>query len=134
VDKDISELQLIPETRHSERIQNQLVKNIQRRTMEESKKRTLEGMEVPTNNSFSVLSNDTISVLAADMGVKISLDNFDTVDIMKDLEMARLALDKAKCVKCVKPPVPVIEECHIDEVEVNEGPLLEWLDDDSEAE
>jgi hypothetical protein len=133
VDKDISELQLIPETRHSERIQNQLVKNIQR-TMEASKKRTLEGMEVPTNNSFSVLSNDTISVLAADMGVKISLDNFDTVDIMKDLEMARLALDKAKCVKCVKPPVPVIEECHIDEVEVNEGPLLEWLDDDSEAE
>jgi hypothetical protein len=33
------------------------------------------------------------------MGVEISIDNFDTIDIMKDLEMVRLALDKAKCVK-----------------------------------
>jgi hypothetical protein len=53
------------------------------------------------------------------------------VDIMKDLEMSRLALAKAKC---VKPPVPVIEEFSIDEVEVNDVPLLEWLEDDSEAE
>jgi hypothetical protein len=50
---------------------------------------------------------------------------------MKDLEMSRLALDKAKC---VKPPVPVIEEFPIDEVEVNDVPLLEWLEDDSKAE
>jgi hypothetical protein len=73
--------------------------------VDESKKRTLEGMELPTKNSFFVLGIDKISALAADMGVKISLDNFDTIDIMRDLEMARLALDKVKCVN-VTPQNP----------------------------
>jgi hypothetical protein len=64
------------------------------------------------------------------MGVEISIDNFDTIDIMKDLEMARLALDKAKCVKL---PNQVTEESPMNEMEVNDVPLLEWLDDDSDA-
>jgi hypothetical protein len=88
-------------------------------------------MELPINNSFSILSNDKISAIPADMGVKISLDNLDIVDIMKDLELARLALDT---VKCVKPHVPIIEEYPVNEVEASDVPLLEWLDDDSEVE
>jgi hypothetical protein len=131
VGKGISMPQMIPETRHNERLQDQLVRNIWRKSNEESKKRSLEGMELPINNSFSILSNDKISAIPADMGVKISLDNLDIVDIMKDLEMARLALDT---VKCVKPHVPIIEEYPVNEVEASDVPLLEWLDDDSEVE
>jgi hypothetical protein len=100
-DKGISMKRMIPKTRQSERLQNQLMRKFQMKGGEESKKRTLEGMELSTETSFSILSNDKISDLAADMGVEISLDNFDSIDIMKDLEMARLALNKAKC---VKPP------------------------------
>jgi hypothetical protein len=37
------------------------------------------------------------------MGVFISEVNFDTIDIMKDLECARQALDKNKIKKCPKP-------------------------------
>jgi hypothetical protein len=130
-DKSISVMQRIPHTRHSERLQDQMVKKFQMKGVDESKKRTLEGMELLTKNSFFVLGIDKISALAAYMGVKISLDNFDTIDIMRDLEMARLALDK---VKCVKPPNLDLEENPISEVDVNDVPLLEWLDVDSEAE
>jgi hypothetical protein len=104
-DKSISVMQRILETRHSERFQDQMVKKFQMKGVDESKKRTLEGMELPTKNSFFVVGIDQISALAADMGVKISLDNFDTIDIMRDLEMARLALDKVKCVN-VTPQNP----------------------------
>jgi hypothetical protein len=78
VDKGVSMKKMIPKTRQSERLQNQLMRKFQMKGGEESKKRTLEGMELSTETSFSILSNDKISDLAADMGVEISLDNFDS--------------------------------------------------------
>jgi hypothetical protein len=66
------------------------------------------------------------------MGVFISEVNFDTIDIMKDLECARQALDKNKIKKCPKP----CEEITLSDGDMvnDEVPLLEWVDNDSEAE
>jgi hypothetical protein len=47
-------------------------------------------------NSFTVLSNDNIASLAGDMGIDVSSMFFDTIEIMKDLEIARHDLEKAK--------------------------------------
>jgi hypothetical protein len=129
--KGVTATQLIPETRQSEHVQDQLMKKYQVQAMERGKKRTLEGKNVPNKNSFSVLSSDIISQLAANMGVSVSEANFDTIDIMKDLECARQALDKVKFKKC---PEPCDEIIPTDSIVNEEVPLLEWVDNDSEAE
>jgi hypothetical protein len=49
-------------------------------------------MKLYNQNSFSILDNDEIAKLAGDMGVLIHEENFDTIDIMKDLEVASQAL------------------------------------------
>jgi hypothetical protein len=56
---------------------------------------------------------------------------FDTVEIMKDLEIARYALDKSK-----ESPIPNPNSMvHVDEMIPKEDvPLLEWLENDSEYE
>jgi hypothetical protein len=48
----------------------------------------------PTSNSFFVLNNDVLADLARDMGVNIPEGNFYVIDMMKDLECARHALEK----------------------------------------
>ena len=48
-----------------------------------------------SNNQFSVLSNTDIVLRASLMGVQIPDDNFDTVNIIHELEISRnLLLDK----------------------------------------
>jgi hypothetical protein len=56
------------------------------------------------------------------MRVKIATENFDSTDIMKDLELARQALNKNRQIPCNETP----EE----EVPYFEIPLLEWVDND----
>jgi hypothetical protein len=82
------------ETRQSGRVQDQLLKNFQKQDKDDGKKRTLEGMISPTSNSFFVLNNDVLADLARDMGVNIPEGNFYVIDMMKDLECARRALEK----------------------------------------
>jgi hypothetical protein len=65
------------------------------------------------------------------MGVVISDNDFDIVDLMKDLELDRHALEKRKWVK-----IKNLDECvetpeNNDQMEI---PLLEWVDEDFEAE
>jgi hypothetical protein len=92
------------------------------------KKRTLEGT-LNSHNSFAALDNELIVNMASKMGVDIPELHFDSIDIMKDLEIARHALDRIK-IKDI--PTPVIEEI---EVAHDKGiPLLEWLHEDSESE
>lgn len=47
-----------------------------------------------SHNSFSALDNNVISSIALNMGVIIDESDFDVVEIMKDLEVARHALHK----------------------------------------
>jgi hypothetical protein len=61
------------------------------------------------------------------MGVKIATENFDSIDIMKDLELARQALNKNIQIPCNEISEEVTPE---EEVPYFEIPLLEWLDND----
>jgi hypothetical protein len=65
------------------------------------------------------------------MGVVVQKENFDTIDIMKDLEIARVTLNKNKIVPC---PDNCEEVKPVDEIQQEEVPLLEWIKNGSEAE
>jgi hypothetical protein len=111
--------QLIPEIRFSNRIQDQL---LNKKDNQDSKKKVMEGNSVLASNSFAMLDNDLIVNLAADMGIAISVNDFDTVELMKDLELARSALDKTRKLET---------QTNLPNSEI---PLLEWIDEDSETE
>jgi hypothetical protein len=130
VNQQITNKQRLCETRFSERVCNQVLKK-QETIKSQSKKRSLSGTNLNYHNSFAVLSNDNIACLACDVGVDISSMFFDTVEIMKDLEIVRHALDKSKRVPILDPNSLV----HVDEVAPKDDiPLLEWLENDSESE
>jgi hypothetical protein len=57
--------------------------------------------------------------------------NFDSIDIMKDLEAPRHSLKSINESKINNPNGQIVQETDEKEYEVA---LLEWLDDDSEAE
>jgi hypothetical protein len=59
-----------------------------------SKKRSLEGTNLSDCNSFVVLDDEHIAKIAEGMGVIIPCDKFDSIDILKDIEVARHVLDK----------------------------------------
>lgn len=65
------------------------------------------------------------------MGVVISDYEFDKVDMMKDLELARHKLDdkNSKLANNL-----LIEEKNIRDSEPDQVPLLEWINEDSEEE
>jgi hypothetical protein len=124
----ISGQQKNPETRQSLRAQEQVLKKYNLMPQGESKKRALEG-NIPNNhNSFAISSNSEICKLVNYMGVSILPYQFDVIDIMRDLEVARHALDKTKRVE-LKNSNDFIQEEKID-VE-SEIPLLGWKENDS---
>jgi hypothetical protein len=94
------------------------------------KKRTLEGTSLTNQNSFALFDNDLIVSLAADMGLNIVNEHFDTVEFMKDFEVARHALEKVKKKEIVNPNE--IEERLA--TQTGEIPMLEWIDEESEGE
>jgi hypothetical protein len=58
-------------------------------------KRNMEGNPAfNSSNSFSVLSNKEIMFRASMMGVDIPLDNFDFIDVRKELELSREQISK----------------------------------------
>jgi hypothetical protein len=56
-----------------------------------TKKRNLEGNSIPppSSNLFGVLSNNEIMVRASLMGIDMPSDNFERIDVLKELEVAR---------------------------------------------
>jgi hypothetical protein len=95
------------------------------------RKRSFSGTNLIEHSSFTILDNDNIAKLASDMGVEINDMHFDFVNVMRVLEVARYALDKMK--ERVHPELNM-ELQEEDSKIVDDIPLLEWLDDDSEAE
>jgi hypothetical protein len=86
-------------------------------------KRTLEGTNLSCSNSFALLDNDNICSMVVDMGVAILDEHFDVVEIMRDLEIARHALDKQKVEEIKDPNDSIPEEDLVLKVEL---PMLEW--------
>jgi hypothetical protein len=96
-----------------------------------SKKRSLEGTNLSNQNSFAILDVDNIGRIDGHMGVVIPDFEFDKIELLKDVEIARHALYKKQ-----SRPLPDVEEVAQSPKEIGneEVPLLEWLDDDSENE
>jgi hypothetical protein len=92
----ITDKQKIPSTRCSDRLQGQLVKKYVIPAQGVAQKRTIEGTNLSAHNSFAILDDSDIMNLAADMGIIIDSGQFEMVNIMKDLEIARHSLDKVK--------------------------------------
>jgi hypothetical protein len=59
-----------------------------------SHKRSLEGTNLSSQNSFVVLDVECIAALAGDMGVVIPPLEFDKIELLKEIEVARHALFK----------------------------------------
>uniref|UniRef100_A0A8I7B856 Uncharacterized protein n=1 Tax=Hordeum vulgare subsp. vulgare TaxID=112509 RepID=A0A8I7B856_HORVV len=59
-----------------------------------AQKRDLQGKKISPGNSFEVLSNLEIVSAAAQMGVNIPDDNFETIDIIRELELSRANIAK----------------------------------------
>jgi protein associated with RNAse G/E len=58
-----------------------------------------------SKNSFAVLDNEFIAYVALDMDICISDDQFDLIDMMKEIEIASHAVDIAK-----KKDYPIVDE------------------------
>jgi hypothetical protein len=69
--------------------------------------------------------------IAVGMGVLIPKEKCDSIDILKDIEVARHALDKKET---VIPIHEVESEIPTSVSKDNEVPLLEWLDEDPDEE
>jgi hypothetical protein len=124
----IIERQKIPETRQSGRVQDQLLKKYK---IPSPKKKVVEGNNISDQNSFGVLGNSEVISMASSMGVRISDMQFDKIDIMKDLEVARKALHASKQKAIVDPNVWI--ECEM-LPKIYDNLLLGWKGDDSESE
>ncbi|KAE8795069.1 hypothetical protein D1007_30275 [Hordeum vulgare] len=59
-----------------------------------AQKRDLQGKKISPGNSFEVLSNLEIISAPAQMGVNIPDDNFETIDIIRELEISRANIAK----------------------------------------
>jgi hypothetical protein len=114
--------------RFSSRLQDSVNTDTLKKASALSKKRNLEGNHDSdpnplSNNSFAVLSDNQIVAKASLMGVRIPDGNFDTVNLVRDLELARNSLVSKH--KTVKPPSSVLF------IESNEGtttPLsMDWI-------
>jgi hypothetical protein len=57
-------------------------------------KRSLEGTNLNTHNSFDVLGADYIADIVSDMGVVIPSMQFDKIELLKDIEVARHTLQE----------------------------------------
>jgi hypothetical protein len=69
--------------------------------------------------------------LARGMGFVIPSIDFDKIDLLMDIEVARHALYKKQA-----NPIPILEESDKSESKevISDVPLLEWIDEDSENE
>lgn len=78
----------IPQERRSERLKKDTNLHTMDKVTKMAQKRNLEDYSTHTN-SFSVLPVEEIISISADMGVTINQDDYDTFDLLNDLEQAR---------------------------------------------
>jgi hypothetical protein len=98
------------------------------------KKRTNEGTTINSSNSFSILGHDDIIDKGIHMGVNLGSCDYESIDMLKDLENARLALhEKMKATvtsdsntdKCMN----LSQNEHEDDIN-----LLDWMEEGKSKE
>jgi hypothetical protein len=119
------------ERRASERIQKGMMEAGSKLDHPANKKRSLEGNTVQTSNAFSALADNEVVDRSNSMGVVLNDTNFESINILKDLETARFALNKKlqDNLNQVNPEPSVVEvNQKEDDCEQN---LLHWIEEDN---
>ena len=98
--------------RRCSRLQKDLLLTTEDKTAITNKKRNLEGTNLNSENSFAVLADSIIIDTSTLMGVHIDHLNFATIDLVKDLEIARHALNN----KIITPITEIPIENPLDEL------------------
>ena len=84
------------ERRWCERLHHQAEKEVlagkENKKSSGGKKRPISSNNISTFNSFSILDNDDIIDRMSNMGVPVSDSNYDSIDLLKEIENARDAL------------------------------------------
>jgi len=116
----------VKERRRSERLKKDTNIHTMNKVTKMTQKQNLEGNS-KNKNSFSLLPIEEIVTISADMGVIINHDDFDTFNLLKDLEQARGDLYSKQCkLKKSSQTESVENESN------NVAPLeLEWLQDEN---
>ncbi|CAN6361149.1 unnamed protein product [Urochloa humidicola] len=115
--------------RWSQRIQKDKMEKLMKMASGSNKKRTLEGTS-SDQNSFSVLCNDDIIDRSNQLGVALDVNDYAQIDIMRDLELARQALNKKEVE--TKDQLEVEgQESEENNVEIQAENLSEWLSEET---
>ena len=93
--------------RRCSRLQKDLLLTTEDKTAITNKKRNLEGTNLNSENSFAVLADSIIIDTSTLMGVHIDQSDFSSIDLIKDLEIARHALSN-KVANQISAPVEEI--------------------------
>ena len=85
-----------------------------------SNKRTLEGTSTPSSNSFSILNNAEILANTVAMGVDMKTDDFDSINILRNMEDVRNALhikqnQQNVCSPIIESPLGIVTNLNSDE-------------------
>jgi hypothetical protein len=119
------------------RVQEQILKKFSSANIEDSRKRKLEGTSLSDQNSFAALNNLEIVEMVSGMGINIAFEQFDSLELMKDLEVARNAIKVTKIhelpIEMKNPDGEVSMEDLVDEAR-GYGLALEWHEDGSESD
>lgn len=91
-----------------------------------ARKRNLEG-NPPNSNSFSVLSIEEFVLITTDMGVAVDENDFDTFNLLKDLEKARNDLYQKQTEKVIDSQTETFEVCQAEKATL----ALEWMQEES---
>jgi hypothetical protein len=95
--------------------------------------KSLQGTNISSHNSFAALENAEIVEIAGGVGVNIMSEQFELVDLMKDLELARHEIQVTKIHESQSPLD--VENVEISEIVNDDSYLpLEWPVDDFETE
>ena len=125
-DPVVMEVKKVDERRRSERLKETTNIHTMEKVSKMAKKRNLEGNS-KNHNAFSLLPIEEIVTISADMGVAINHEDFETFDLLKNLEQARGDLYSKQCQSKLISQPELVEN-----VSNNVNSLeLEWLNDEN---
>ena len=102
---------------------NNIAEKMNRHNDHAGKKRTTAGI-IQNTNSFSCLDTEEIIARSKGMGVNFDHNDFDSVNLISDLEHARVLLYNKKSI-----PIPVVEVENADSLsEIIESESSDWED------
>ncbi|RLN11852.1 hypothetical protein C2845_PM09G09340 [Panicum miliaceum] len=115
------------ERRTSARLQQNMMNDIVKNQDKSSKKRSVEGNTLPTSNAFSSLDDNMIADLSLNMSVNINDKHFESLNVIRDLELARYAINSKQ--QTAHPQTQPDTAIGLSQNEMDPGQnLLEWLE------